>query len=82
MGKYHYLLEMDLFLDKIDGGEKNSKWKERAHKNYPRSRNKWRNNVDDKRKYDQHPSYDSTNDAREKTWKIIAKYYVNIFHSK
>ena len=25
LGKYHYFLEMDLFLDKIKGGDKNSR---------------------------------------------------------
>ena len=66
MGKYHYFLEMDLFLDTEKGGEKDIWNQKRTRENYNRSRNKWTTNGDAEEQHGKHASYDAASDGAKK----------------
>ena len=63
MGKYHYFLEMDLFLDTEKGGEKDIWNQKRTRENHNRSRNKWTTNGNAEDEHGKHASHGATGDG-------------------
>lgn len=77
-GKYHYFLEMDLFVDKNSGGERNTWRQKRTRENNNRCWNKRTINGNVKRKHDKHASYNAASNGSAK--KRIKLHFFNVIN--